>query len=193
MEREELASRLDLIERMIEDGRRDTEYWGWAFVLWGVGHVVSLVVSAAGYPLVWPIAMTACGVAMGIGGARRRERKSTSLGRALAAVWIALGAASFLAGMVGAISGFLPGPTILVLFFVLMGAASFSSGLIVRWPLWTGVGLLWWAAATVGMFAAEEILWWLGLAMAVAAEIGFGVYLMVLERRGTALDQAPRA
>ncbi len=31
----ELVGRLELIEKMIADGRRTTWRWGWAFVLWG--------------------------------------------------------------------------------------------------------------------------------------------------------------
>ena len=191
MEHSDLRARLDLIETMIADGRRDTEYWGWAFVLWGVGHAVALLWSRAGGWVAWPVTMTLCGVLMGIGAARvrRRGRKITSLGRALGAVWISLGVGMFLAGMVGGMTGFLTGATIPVFFFIMMGAASLSSALILRWPVWFAVALGWWAAAVVAMIAPITTVWWLSLGTAMD-EVIFGAYLMALERREAASAEA---
>ena len=61
---QELLDRIDLIERMVGEGRRTTQYWGWTFVLWGVGQLVALVWSNyGGNPAVaWPVTMIACGV-----------------------------------------------------------------------------------------------------------------------------------
>jgi hypothetical protein len=38
----ELKERLSIIERMIAEGRRATESWGWTFVLWGVAFYIAL-------------------------------------------------------------------------------------------------------------------------------------------------------
>lgn len=195
MEREELSERLALIEQMIDEGRRDTEYWGWAFVLWGVGHLVAIVWSQLAQDgLAWGVTMTACGIIMGLAAALqgRREHKSTALGRAMGAVWASLGIGMFLAGMLGGISGSFQGTTITLVFFVLMGVACFSSGLILRWPLWTALGLAWWLAAAVAMFASPEVVIWLMAAMALVGEVAFGIFLMVLERREARGAQAPR-
>ena len=43
---QELNDRLALIERMIAEGRRTTESWGWTFVLWGVVYYVAIAWSA---------------------------------------------------------------------------------------------------------------------------------------------------
>jgi hypothetical protein len=192
MDHDDLALRLRLIETMIAEGRRDTEYWGWAFVLWGVGHLAALGGSWFVGGIAWAIAMTACGAAMGIGVAlaARRGRKSTAVGRALGAVWAGLGVSMFVAGMLGGVSGALPGLSIWLVFFILMGAASFASGLIVRWPLWSALGILWWAAAVVSMFATAEITTGVFVAMALIGEVGFGLHLMVRERREMAGAQA---
>ena len=39
---QEVKDRLTLIESMIAEGRRDTESWGWTFVLWGVAFYVAM-------------------------------------------------------------------------------------------------------------------------------------------------------
>lgn len=187
MDRDELDQRLALIERLVAEGRRDSEYWGWAFVLWGAGHLAAVAGSALGLSLAWPVAMSLCGVGMGVGAtlrARRRGTKTTSAGRALGAVWISLGAAMFVTGFVGGPSGFLSGAHIAVSFFVLMGAASFASGLMLRWPWWMALGMAWWAAAIAAMVcASSQITLALLVAMALIGEVGLGVALMVLERR----------
>ena len=193
MEHKQLIERLDLIEEMIAAGRRDADHWGWAFALWGVGHLVSLFASRAGYEVAWPIAMTTCGVVMGIVAVRRRSHKATTLGRALGAVWSGLGVSMFLVGMIGGISGRVGGTTIVALFFALMGAASFASSLILRWRSWAFAALLWWGATVAALLLEPEVTFWLFVAMAAVAEVGFGVYLMIDERREETGVEAGRA
>ena len=36
MNEREIGERIALIESMMREGRRRTEYWGWNFLLWGV-------------------------------------------------------------------------------------------------------------------------------------------------------------
>lgn len=183
MDRDELADRLGVIEAMIAEGRRDTEYWGWAFVLWGLGHLVAAFWGQV-HGMAWPVTMTACGVLTGLGAYRQRRRggKSTALGRTLAAVWTGLGVSLFVA-MAGGIVGDLPGGAVVTTFFLLMGAASFASGIIVRWPWWSALGALWWGAALGSMTTDPEVTFWIFVAMAIVGEIGLGAFLMVLERR----------
>ena len=55
---QELKERLSRIEHMITKGRRNTERWGWTFVLWGVVYYVAIAWSAWGHSAwVWPITM----------------------------------------------------------------------------------------------------------------------------------------
>lgn len=190
MERDELTERLGIIESMIAEGRRDTEYWGWAFLLWGLGHLTAALWGQV-HAIAWPVTMTACGIVTGLGAYRnsRRRGKSTSVGRTLAALWTALGVSLFVA-MIGGIAGDLPGGAVVSMFFILMGAASFASGLIVRWPWWSGLGVLWWAAGLASMVVGPETTFWLFIAMVLVGEIGLGAYLMVLERREEAGAEA---
>lgn len=193
----ELKERVRLIETMIAEGRRDTESWAWAFILWGVGHLVAVLWSQqASGGLAWGVTMTSCGVVMGAVAARRATRpgrKSTALGRALGSVWASLGVSIALIAVVGSMSGAVTGPMIWIVFFVLMGAASFSSGLILRWSPWTAMGILWWVAAAASMVATEEQLMALFIAMALVGEVGFGIFLAIHERREAAGVEAPGA
>ena len=193
----ELKERVRLIEAMIAEGRRDTESWAWAFILWGIGHLVAVLWSQhSSGGLAWGITMTSCGIAMGAVAATRAARpgrKSTTLGRALGSVWASLGISIAVIAVVGSISGAVSGPMIWTAFFVLMGAASFSSGLILRWSPWTAMGILWWLAAAGSMFATAEQLVALFIAMALVGEIGFGLFLAIRERREAAGVEAPGA
>ena len=92
-EQRDLAERLNLIESMIVEGRRTTKNWGWTFVLWGVAYYVAIGWAASGHPaLAWPVTMTVAGVITGLVASRReRNNPSTTLGRAMAGIWISLG------------------------------------------------------------------------------------------------------
>ena len=61
---QDLRERLALIEKMIAEGRRSTESWGWMFVLWGAAYCVAigwatwghgLSVWGSGRSLAWPV------------------------------------------------------------------------------------------------------------------------------------------
>jgi hypothetical protein len=45
---QDLKDRLRLIESMIAEGRRNTESWGWTFVLWGVAYYLAIAWSVWG-------------------------------------------------------------------------------------------------------------------------------------------------
>ena len=94
----ELRERLDLMQRMINEGRRKQESWGWTFVLWGVAYYVAFFWAWLGsFPLAWPITMTAGGILTFIGFSRRQYQvPETTIGRAIASIWIATGSSMFI-------------------------------------------------------------------------------------------------
>src|ERR1700739_336577 len=94
----ELTERLSLIERMIAEGRRNTENWGWTFVLWGVAYYVAIAWSTWGHsPWAWPVTMLiAVIVTVAVASSRTGEHPETTLGRAMGSIWIALGISMFL-------------------------------------------------------------------------------------------------
>ena len=185
---------LELIEQMILEGRRTTERWGWTFVLLGVGHAVALLLSElAGAPWAWGVCMSACGLVMGVASALRRKRgpdKRPAQSRALGAIWEAFTwslAVAIVAAAAGGSRGYFENGVFYAQFFGLMGAANYASAVVLRWPLQRAVGIAWWAAALAALLAPTPYVPWTFLGMAVIGEIGFGAWLMVLERREEAL------
>lgn len=183
---QELLDRIDLIERMIGEGRRTTQYWGWTFVLWGAGQLIALIwTNYGGNPAVaWPVTMIACGVLTGIGSRRMHavERAETFISRALGAIWFSCGISISVLAFIGNPRGVFTASSFLAAFFALMGFANFASGLVLHWRLQQGLGILWWAAAAFAMFAPDKLGGWAFVGMDVVGEILFGVYLMARER-----------
>jgi hypothetical protein len=183
---QELLDRIDLIERMIGEGRRTTQYWGWTFVLWGVGQLIALAWSNyGGNPAVaWPVTMVACGVLTGIGSWRMHatERAETFISRALGAIWFSCGISISVLAFIGNPKGTFKESAFLAAFFALMGFANFASGLVLHWRMQQAMGILWWAAAAVAMLAPDKFVLWIFVGMDVVGEILFGLYLMARER-----------
>ena len=186
------AEQLALIERMVREGQRSFGRHGWIFVLWGVGHLGAIgwqLLQPARGGLGWAVLMAACGIATGVGLVRqeRGRPKATAVGRALGAVWLTFGLSLALFWGVGlARDRFADGESFLFVFFVLEGSACVASAVILSWPLQGVVGAAWWITALVTTFvpAATTPLF---VAMAVVAEVGFGVWMMRTERRAGAL------
>ncbi len=183
---QELLDRIDLIERMVGEGRRTTQYWGWTFVLWGVGQLIALAWSIyGGKPqIAWPVTMIACGVLTTVGSHRMhaRERAETYVSRALGAIWFSCGISISVLAFLGNPRGTFTTASFLAAFFALMGFANFASGLVLHWRLQQALGILWWAAAAAAMLAPDKFVAWTFITMDVVGEILFGLYLMAKER-----------
>ncbi len=184
---QQVRAQLEFIERMIRQGQQSLEHWGWAFVLWGVGHLTAMGWSLrwSERPQVpWVVVMTACGLATGVRAARspRRQGGSTAIGRALAAVWWAFGISMGLVWLVGGATHlFASGAAIMGAFFLLVGTPNFVTGLTLRLKSQVAVGLVWWAGAAVAWLVPELTLG-VFVTLALLCEVGFGLHLMSLER-----------
>jgi hypothetical protein len=185
----ELRQRLELIERVLAEGRRGIEYYGSFFVLWGVGHLAALCWERF-LPYgdhAWTISMSACGViAMLLGfHINRRQRVHTRLGQVIGGIWWAFGGAITVAFIFDRQHP-------LETFFLLIGMANVTSGLGLRWTAQIVVGLLWWTAAGLSLALHSQEVQQLAFAvMAVIGEVGFGLYLMAAERRDRAAAGVP--
>ena len=189
----DVSRQLQLVEEMILEGRRTLEHWGWVFVMWGVAHVIAIVwsglwTSNPGIP--WAILMGGCGLVMMVACIRvgMHSKKSTLMGRAQGAAWASFTISVTILWVGGALTHVFDVENIAVfyaIFFTLIGSAHFTSGLTVKLPVQTMVGILWWIAAALAMFAPSVALWAL-FGMALIGEISFGLYLMALERKGEA-------
>jgi len=96
-EKLELNDRLKLIESMMAEGRRKTESWGWSFLLWGVAYYIATAWATLGHSnFAWPVTMVAAGILTSVMAARMSSgHPETTLGRAIGAVWSAMGVSLF--------------------------------------------------------------------------------------------------
>ncbi len=189
MVQQELLERLEIMERMVAEGRSDTTYWGWMFILWGVGHAVAAVwaVKTNLSALPWAVLMPLCGILSGLGAAyvsRRESRRVTTVGRALGGLWIALGISMFLFGAIGgAYLAVLP-RLVVAGFCILLGLVNSASGHLLRWWPQRIIGVFFWGCAVVaGVASSRAVLFWTFMASVLVGEVAFGLFLTILERQ----------
>jgi hypothetical protein len=191
----EIGERLALIESMMREGRRSTEYWGWNFVLWGIAYFVavawSMLPQAGGSLLAWPVTMIFA-VLLTVAIARRQTRNKprTEKSRALHAIWTAMGCGIFVFAFPVAFSGHFQAQSGMAAIEVMLGIAHVASGIFLRWPVQTAVGALWWVAAIASCFVSSNGVVYVFLAATLVCSIGFGIYLMILESRDKARGAA---
>lgn len=152
---------LELIRRMMQDGRREVVDRGKHFLIWGLVPVVGLLATYAkatsGWGpdprLVWLLVLGVGWASSMIVGRRdgRRARVSTLARRILSATWVATGVSLTMiatAGMFGALDvRLLPG-----LLAAIIAAPVLVSGMLTgeKWLL--GVALAWWAGGALMLF-----------------------------------------
>lgn len=184
--RQEWQERFELIEKMMLEARRTTEYWGWNFVLWGAAYLVAIAWSVlTGTPnIAWPVTMVAAGVATAVIARRKvRGKPETVLGRAMTAIWRAMGFALFVFCFSTLATGHWDTHISTAAIETFLGAANVASGILLRWRIQTSVGILWWAAAIASCFVTANQVGWIFIAITFVGMIGFGLYLMLLESR----------
>jgi hypothetical protein len=181
----ELKDRLSLIETMIAEGRRTTESWGWTFLLWGVAYFVAIGWSAIGNAqLAWPVTMIGSSVVMAILISRKtRSRPATTLGRAMRAIWVAMGISMFLLLMCLGISGRYDLHLFVAIIGAMLGMANATSSIILKWKMQFACALVWWASAAVACFGTETQTSIAFLVAIFFCQIVFGIYGMMCEAR----------
>lgn len=182
----ELRERLDLMQKMIAEGRRKQESWGWTFVLWGIAYYIAFFWGWLGsFAYAWPITMTAAAI-LTFGGFMRPRHRSpeTTMSRAIGSIWIATGTTMFVLLDAMGFGLHLADPRA---FFAaasaIIGLANAACSLTLKWKAEFFCAIVWWAAAIVACFT--------GLVTAIVAflvaiflcQIVFGAYMMVLEAR----------
>jgi hypothetical protein len=189
-----LHQRVELIERLVREGRRASESYGWVFVLWGLGHAASLAwdcaLPADRGSLPWSILMPACGIIMLVKSWRmRRTRRVTStIGRTIALCWTAATPALFLIMPLQAILVPEVGPVAiahdLIGFCLVIGIPNLASGMILRLPSQITAAIVWWLGAVA--FSQDHTMAALvavSFALIAACEIALGLHLMLRESR----------
>lgn len=192
MGEQEIVERIALIESMMRAGRKSTEYWGWNFLLWGIAYLVAVAWSsflprAGGSGLAWLVTMIfASLLTVTIARRRGRQQPQTDKSRSLTAIWTAVGCGIFVFAIPVATTGRMEAHAFIAAIEVLLGVAHIASGSTLRWPTQVAVGLVWWAAAIASCFVSERGTAVLFLIATLICNIGFGIYLMILERRDKA-------
>ncbi len=179
---QELKERLRLIERMIAEGRRNTESWGWAFVLWGIVYYIALAWSAWGHSVwAWPATISAGVIAtLGIAFSKAGDHPRTTLGRAIGSIWIALGISMFLLFLALGLSGRLSDQHLFVaVISAILGMANGASALILRWKVQFACAVAWWLAAVAASFGTDTQSTMVFLIVIFLCQIVFGIYATI--------------
>lgn len=187
MVKQELNDRLKIIECMIAESRRTTERWSWMFVLWGVAYAVAVGWSEwGGHPgLAWPVTMVAAVVVTIVLAVHNHEgHPDTTLGRAMGALWMALGISMFLLFLALGVSGRLTDNHVfMALACGFLGMANGASGILLRWKAQMASAMGWWAASIATCFGSEKQAQVIFLVAIFLCLIVFGIYGMAQEAR----------
>jgi hypothetical protein len=189
--RADLVQRIELMELMIAEGRQTTMRCGWIFVLWGLVNLAGMgwQMRAHHSRWVWPVCL-GTGLVMQLVGLalRKRERPRRCQGmqsRSVEAVWAIMGLALIV--YVGAVlaTHFDWQYSYLSALLIIVGLAHAVSAAILRWRVQAVVAGLWWVGAVaVLVFNSRRAANSIFLIEMCFGMIAFGVYVMLLERRG---------
>jgi len=190
MDGKDLAERVRLIESMMAEGRQRTASWGWMFVLWGVAYLAAEAwcSGVAGGPvwaqhyLAWPVLMTAASIATGIGISRMKKGQPvTALGRAIHAIWMAMGISLFIVLMSLGLSGRYDTHVFVAIIGAMLGVANMASAIILKWKMQFACAVVWLGSAVVACFVTENQAGIAFLTATFLCQIVFGIYAMILE------------
>ena len=177
----ELKDRLKLIENMMAAGRRKTENWGWTFVLWGVAYYVAIIWSARGNSgVAWSVTMVAAGLLTAAIAARRKSHEpDTTIGRAIASIWISLGISMYLLFMAMGFTHRIEVHVWVAIIGTMLGMANATSGMILKWKVQLACAMVWWAAAIAACFGDANQSTIVLLIAIFFCQIVFGIYAMI--------------
>ena len=189
MTSQDLKERLALIETMIAEGRKQTQSWGWTFLLWGIAYYVAIFWAAWGqslsilgrHTIAWPVTMISACAITAVLASRMPHQPGTRIGHAIAFLWMGMGISLLLVSFALATSGRLEPHTFVAIVAAFLGFANGASGMILRWKAQIASAAVWWIASVVACFASMEQLTAVFLIAIFLCQIVFGIYGMVLE------------
>ncbi len=194
IEEQELKDRLSLIENMIAEGRRTTGSWAWTFVFWGVAYYVAIVWTAMDHwPWAWLVTMLTawvlCWAIIRSKLANQPERKpTTTVGRAIVSVWIAMGVSLSLLLPALGFSGRFNQHIFVAVVAAMLGVANGASGLMIRWKAQFATAIVWWVATVAACFGSDDQCTAVFLMAIFLCQIVFGIYAMNCEARQRRLE-----
>lgn len=189
---QELNERLEVIEAMLAEGRRSTERWGWAFLLWGAAYVAAMAWAhwaGSGSPA-WPVTMVlAAAATVLIAVIRRDNAPATAAGRAVISLWAGVGTGMVVLFFGLGLTGRLEAHVFVAGIGAMLGAANAVSGMILRWRMQRACGIVWWAVAVLACFGSAGQALTALLGGVVVCLILFGAYAMALDARNARRSQ----
>lgn len=182
----DLKDRLNLIESMIAEGRRTTGRYGWTFVLWGVAYYVAIAWTAYNqWPWAWLVTMIAASVLCWTYIWQQRSqpdrRPSTTIGRAIFSVWVAMGVSMSLLFPALGFSGRFNQHIFVAVIAAMLGVANGASGMLLRWKAQTASAIVWWVASVAACFGSDSQCMIVFLVAIFLCQIVFGIYVMLAE------------
>jgi hypothetical protein len=190
MDGKDLAERVRLIESMMAEGRQRTARWGWTFVLWGVAYLVATAWSSglvggpvwAQHLLAWPVTMIAASIATGVTISRvKKGQPPTTLGRAIGAIWAAMGISLFIVLMSLGLSGRYDLHVFVAIIGGMLGVANMTSAIILKWKMQFACAVVWLGSTVAACFGTDNQAGIAFLAATFFCQIVFGIYAMFLE------------
>ena len=181
----ELKVRLELIESMLAASRRQTESWGWTFLLWGIAYYVAIAVYQLTHAWwAWPVTMISAGVLTFLISMRiTRSKPGTTMGRVMCAIWISLGVSMFVLLISLAQNHMLHARSSIAIVCTLLGMANAISGMTLKWTMQIACAVVWWLAAVVVCFSNEMQSFVVFLAAIFICQIVFGIYAMICDAK----------
>ena len=185
VDEQDLKDRLSLIETMIAEGRRTTESWGWTFVLWGVAYYIAIGWAAWGHPFIaWPVTMTVAGMLTGVLASLNAGRSpETTVGRAMMAIWIAMGITTFCLMLSLGVTGRLDPHISVAVVGAMLGTANATSSIVLKWKMQFACAVVWWGAMIAALFTSDNVTAIIFLVAIFICQIVFGIYGMIAESR----------
>ncbi|MHB1840303.1 MAG: hypothetical protein ACYCPD_11140 [Acidobacteriaceae bacterium] len=183
---QELLTRFELVETMVKEGRRSTEYWGWTFVLWGTAYLIAIGWTYGSHrsDIAWPVTMIAATVlTIVVASRKKRAKPQTPVSRAIGGIWTAVGSAIFIFCFAVGFSGHFEIHSCIAAVEILLGVANCAVSMILRWRGQFFIALLWWISAVVTCFVSVRLVMPILVFDTLVGFLGFGLYLMYRERR----------
>ncbi|HTU51461.1 MAG TPA: hypothetical protein VMF56_12760 [Acidobacteriaceae bacterium] len=183
---EELLTRFELVEMMVKEGRRSTEYWGWTSVLWGTAYLIAIAWSYWLHQpnIAWPVTMIAATVlTVGVATRKKRAKPRTPVSRAITGIWTAVGTAIFIFCFAAGLSGHAEMHVYIATVEILLGVANCAISMVLRWRGQFLIALMWWISAVATCFVAMRLVMPILVLDTLIGFLGFGLYLMYRERR----------
>ena len=138
--------------------------------------------------------MTVASVLNGILGARQGRSeggRQTTVGRAMMAIWTAMGVSLFIFGFGTGLSGHGDLHAVFAGLETILGMAYITSSIVLRWKAQFACGVLWWATALVSFFGSVQQARIGFIVGTLVCMIAFGIYSMV--RNGGCLGDVAHA